>query len=184
MVILKTSMYTMKSFRLLIVSVLALSCISKQEAVSKNSSIEITKNCPDNGKCSLDITSNQSLELKKDDFGAVYPEFIESDLVLLKFEYVRNKIPNTEDSSYRELIYLELNPENMEVNLSDSNLKKVNAVFGRLCFCRGQTGHYKIRNGNLTVKKLNKDTYEIQFEFSVTEVPQVVRSIREVFSIK
>ncbi|MFT6755283.1 MAG: hypothetical protein ACJAV9_000766 [Urechidicola sp.] len=50
-----------------------------------------------------------------------------------------------------------------------------------MCYCKGQTGFYKINNGNLFVKKIDAKTYNIQFESSVEEVPQIVTRINETF---
>ena len=60
-----------------------------------------------------DIYEKKSLSLKKDGTGQLYPELVDSENIVLEFEYDRNKIPNTEDSGYRELIYLELNKNNL-----------------------------------------------------------------------
>ena len=54
-------------------------------------------------------------------------------------------------------------------------------MYNRICYCKGQTGFYKINNGNLFVKKIDEKTFNIQFECKVEEVPQIVTRINETF---
>ncbi len=81
------------------------------------------------------------------------PKISAGNNTVLKYTYTRNKIPNTEDSSYVEEIYIELDSKNIETNLKDAQLANVKVVFARLCFCKGQTGYYKVTNGELSIKK-------------------------------
>lgn len=146
---------------------------------SKNFSNE----CPDDGDCDLKVMKNSMIALKKDDFGSLYPEVGEGAAIVLKFEYQRRELANTEDSSYREVIYLQLNPESPEVDLQSQNLKNASLVFGRFCFCRGQSGWFRISSGNLKITKIQTNTYRIQLEFLMDEVPQIIQSINQVFEI-
>ncbi|MFD2822578.1 hypothetical protein ACFS5M_02790 [Lacinutrix iliipiscaria] len=158
------------------------SCGSQHGSATKN---EISLNsvvCPDDGVCSLNVLPNQSFSIEKDGIGVLYPKIKEGQTVLLKFEYKRNEIPNTVDGNYSEIIYLELDPNNLEFENDD--VKNIKALFGRLCFCRGQTGYYIINQGELSIMKISKNQYRIKMNFKVDEVPQVVTTIDEVFSIK
>ena len=49
-------------------------------------------------------------------------------------------------------------------------------LFGRFCFCRGATGYYKVKEGNLKLKKIN-ETYQLDFDFKINEVPQIISKI-------
>ena len=174
----------MKAFQLLFMCLFLISCASKQDLIPLNYDKETFQKCPENGSCLLTVTSNQSLLIKKDITGVFYPKFIRSENVILKYEYTRKKIPNTEDSHYSEIVYLELSLNDLTTEVNYSNLKKVKALFGRLCFCRGQTGHYQIHDGVLSIKKLKDNIYTIQFRFSIDEVPQVIKSFEGVFVIE
>jgi hypothetical protein len=143
----------------------------------------LVANCPENGECSFDVLHHSSINVLNDEFGNSYSEFQESDAIVLKFEYKRNEIPNTADSGYREEIYIELNPENLEIDLKNQELQMVKLHFGRFCFCKGQTGLYKISKGRLTIKKTSVNRYLLNLEFKTDEVPQVISKIIEEFSI-
>ena len=174
----------MKVFLPLLMCLFVYSCASKQDMVSLEATTKQVQKCPENGSCSLTIMSDRSLITKKGLSGTFYPEFIESGHLVLKYEYKREKIPNTEDSHYSEVIYLELDPENLDSTLRDAELKTVKALFGRICFCRGQTGHYKIREGVLSIKKIEAMTYSLQFHFTIHEVPQIIKSFESVLILK
>jgi len=163
---------------------LLFSCASKQKTVVVDDIKLNASVCPEDGVCALEVLSNQSFSIEKDGIGALYPKISEGNKIILKFEYKRNEIPNTVDGHYSELIYLELSPENLEIDLKDAELKNVNALFARLCFCRGQTGYYKINQGQLSIKKLSENQYNLKIGFKIDEVPQVITVIDEVFHLK
>ena len=49
-------------------------------------------------------------------------------------------------------------------------------LFGRFCFCRGQTGYYKISHRDLSItKKSNVQTVDL--DFKIDEVPQIIKHI-------
>ncbi|MEO8933584.1 MAG: hypothetical protein ABI295_04690 [Xanthomarina sp.] len=173
----------MKYFQLFIIALIIISCATKPNTLADNKVFVQNNLCPDNGICSLEITPNQSLKLERDGIGMLYPQLSEGDKTLLVFEYTRHEIPDTEDSSYRELIYLELNPDALEVDFKDSNLQQVKALFARLCFCRGQTGYYSIKQGELLIKKVDKNNYSLKMKFIMDEVPQIINRIDTVFTI-
>lgn len=77
-----------------------------------------------------------------------------------------------------------MNNDNLEVNLKDSELEKVNLLFGRLCFCRGQSGYYKITRGDLKVTKTNANNeFLLTLNFKTDDVPQIITEISEKFVI-
>ncbi len=113
----------------------------------------------------------------------MYPEITNGDKILLKFDYKRNEIANVMDSSYNEIIYLELDPNNIEMDIKNSELEKVKLTFARFCYCKGQTGYYSINNGSLSIRKVSATSYELSLEFKVNEVPQIISSIQEDFTL-
>ena len=173
----------MRYLYILIVCFLIYSCSAKQKVILEKEIDRESTFCPIDGVCSFEVLENKSLELLKDGIGELYPNIIDDNNIVLIFEYKRNEIPNTVDGSYRELIYVELDPNNLRFNIENSQLQEVKLLFVRLCFCRGQTGYYKVKNGELSISKEN-DNYRINLEFKVNEVPQVISSINEVFRLK
>ena len=115
--------------------------------------------------------------------GSYYTEVVEGGGYVFKFEYKRNEIPDTVDGHYIEQVFIELNEENLELQLRDSELKKANIMFARYCYCKGQTGFYRISQGNLSIKKTADKTYQLKLDFSQNEVPQIITQIQEVFSL-
>ena len=132
----------------------------------------ITSACPEDGKCTATVYKNKKIDLLRDSLGKVYYEMSDSETTsVVKYEYVRTPLKDTQDSGYREEIIFELNNNEKEVSYSDTNLVNQKFLFGRFCFCRGQTGYYQITKGSLNIKdsKLNVD-------FLTTEVPQIIKS--------
>ena len=165
---------------LFLFSLLIFSCASKQNAVAVDDIKINSLACPEDGVCVLEVLYNQSFSIEKDGIGALYPKITEGNKTILKFEYKRNEIPNTVDGNYSELIYLELDPDQLEIELKDESLKNAKALFARLCFCRGQTGYYNISQGDLSIKKLSNNQYHLKMSFKIEEVPQVISTIDEV----
>ncbi len=159
------------------------SCRTVPEANSEFSKENFSQTCPVDGTCKLEVIKNSSLEIKTDEFGFLYPHIEEGLFIVLKFEYLRNEMPETADSAYRELIYLQLNPNHMEMEIQNKNLLSVNLLFARLCFCRGQTGYYRINIGTLSIKKIQDKTYLIDIEFETHEVPQEINHISETIKL-
>lgn len=156
------------------------SSIIKTEYVKES----ITTICPEDGKCRLTIKNNLSLHTQKDEIGATYPIFQDSNNIVLEFEYKRNEESNTADGGYQELLYFELNRDKIMVDLKDSELEKVNLLFGRLCFCRGQSGYYKITKGHLKITKTsNRNEFLITLSFKTDEVPHIITSLSETFTL-
>jgi len=169
---------------LFLLFLLICSCASKQHATVIDSTQVNASPCPEDGDCTFEVLSNQSFSIEKDGIGALYPKVVDGNTIILKFEYKRNDIPNTVDGQYRELVYLELNRDHLEIDFKEDELNNVKALFARLCFCRGQTGYYIINQGQLSIKKLSESQYHLKMRFKIDEVPQVISEIDEVISFK
>jgi hypothetical protein len=143
-----------------------------------------TMNCPDNGECSIELIPAKSLEFKKDAFGNSYPIIIDGEKTILKYTYLRKPIANTQDSNYTEIIYAELDKTISEISLTNNDLQTIKLYFGRLCFCKGETGYYPIKNGKFKLEPLNNNSLKISLEFKINEVPQVISKINEIISFK
>ncbi|MEL0455613.1 hypothetical protein WJN01_05205 [Flavobacteriaceae bacterium SZ-1-7] len=138
--------------------------------------------CPEDGECSFDIYKKKSLKVEKGDFDQIYLEMVDGHNLVLKFEYKKDNEKKLLDGSYREEIFVELPMKNFENETTD--LKSENIFFARWCYCKGQTGYYKINEGSLKVFKLNDDKAKINLKFKISEVPQVITEISETFSIQ
>ena len=171
---------------LLSIIILFLSCKSTKNlnfTVQENIFIQ-TENCPDNGTCSIELIPNQALKFNKDEFGNSYPVITEGEKTILKYTYTKNPATNTQDSKYTEIVYAELERNTTPISLTNKELQTIKLYFGRLCYCKGQTGYYPIKNGAFKLEKLDENTMKIEFEFKISEVPQVISKINETISLK
>lgn len=170
----------------LTVILVACKCPKDTLANSLNDSTKIentqkmnVKNCPENGTCSVEIFRNQSLEIKTDEFGGIYYNKIDNpETSVILYKYDKNVPKGLHDGNYSEQIVFEINNLDKNLSLSNLDLQKTKMLFGRFCFCRGQTGNYKVEIGNL---KLNQTENEVQFDldFKITKVPQNITTISE-----
>lgn len=138
-----------------------------------------TVNCPENGDCTIELLPNKSLAFEKDEFGNSYPVISEGNKTIFKYIYTKNPILNTQDSNYSEIVFAEFDSAISEETLTDDVLQTKKLYFGRLCYCKGETGYYPIKNGKLIITKSNKNSFKIDFNFKISEVPQVISTINE-----
>jgi len=143
-----------------------------------------TINCPENGICTIELLPNTSLEFKKDEFGNTYPIIAEGNKMVFKYIYTRNPVSNTQDSNYSELILAELDSIVSEKIFTDEALQNIKLHFGRLCFCKGETGYYPIKNGEFKISKSSEESFKIDFNFKINEVPQIISTINETVCVK
>ena len=140
--------------------------------------------CPENDVCSAELIPNSTLKLHTDSIGMLYTTIEDGKHLIFKFSYSRNVDKQSLDGHYIEEIYAEFNSDLSEINLEDEDLQNVKLLFNRICFCKGSTGFYPITKGKLSIKKINKNTYNIRLNFKVDEVPQVITSINETLILK
>jgi hypothetical protein len=158
---------------------------------TKNTGVEIkeplvssTVNCPENGECTIAFIPNKAIEFKKDEFGIGYPVISEGTKTIFKFTYKKKPISNTQDSNYTEIVYAELSNTITETHIEDSELETIKLYFGRLCYCKGETGYYPIKTGKFKLQQVANNVLKIAVEFRIKEVPQIISKISELVSIK
>lgn len=144
----------------------------------ENKAVEKTESpCPPDGVCTTEILKNKSLVIKTDEFGSTYTQIIDSETTsVIVYQYNRIVKGNLQDANYREEIFFEISNSDTELNLTNKELQQTKMLFGRFCFCRGQTGYYKVEEGKLNLKKTN-DNITLNLDFTITKVPQIIKSI-------
>lgn len=137
----------------------------------------VTSNCPDDGKCTVEIKQNKKLEIKTDELGSLYYQILDNDQTsIVSYKYDRNVPADLADAGYTEEIIFEIPNQDCEITLSGKRLQETKMLFRRMCFCRGQTGNFKVQDGNLKLKK--KGQYvQFSLDFKISEVPQIINSI-------
>jgi hypothetical protein len=136
--------------------------------------------CPEDGKCVFTKLEQTKLILKFDEFGNSYTEITKGENTVLKFEYTRVSNDQIEDSSYKELVWIELTDLDRSFTALDGALKNYNTIFTRLCFCRGQTGSYALDKGEINYTS-NENEKHIKFTFNNSKVPQVLNFVETSF---
>lgn len=149
---------------------------------SENTSMEQVENkvtgCPEEGTCSVVVNKNKHLVIKEDGTGAVYPEMVAGENMVVVYTYSKEGPEGTADGNYSETIHFEI-PAGVE-NLSKEGamLSEVNLLYGKQCFCRGEAGFYPINTGKLMVEKTN-EALVFDLKFTVGKTSQVISHITE-----
>lgn len=157
-----------------ILGLLMLSCSAQKQGVI--ASVSLTSECPKNAKCTIELIKNKGIVLKKDDFGRDYYELSERAATnVIKYEFSRIVKGDIQDGGYREEVVFEIEQNPDAILLTDKSLQNVKMLYGRFCFCKGQTGYYKVEKGTLNING-TKTAETGLLEFEVSEVPQVIKS--------
>ncbi|MBD0831439.1 hypothetical protein [Aestuariibaculum sediminum] len=156
-------------------------CKSKRAVVSELTNKEEIMSCPEGGICSFQVETNKKLALKTDQTGMLYPDITEGQDILLKYIYEKETDANIQDASYQEAVYINLKKE--QLNLQAESLKPFNIVFARLCFCKGESGYFRVKNGRIKVETLRENSYRLVLKFQAEGIPQVINEINQVFRL-
>lgn len=157
------------------------SCNCKKNTVLQgveNKQFSIESECPENGKCTIELLKNKAINFKSDEFGTGYYTLEESATTsVIQYQYNRTVPEGLQDGNHKEEVLFEITYDDNEVSLTDSELQNTKMIFGRICFCRGQTGYYQITNGTLHLKK-DAATISVDLDFKITQVPQLYSKIK------
>jgi hypothetical protein len=138
----------------------------------------VKSKCPEDGKCNIEIFRNKSLDINSNEFGSIYYTMIDTDNVtVVKYVYKRNPPKeDLKDGNYSEEIVFQINNSDSAIALKDGDLQTAKMLFGRFCYCKGQTGYYKVNLGNLSLSQKDK-AVQFNLDFKITEVPQIINAI-------
>jgi hypothetical protein len=160
-----------------IILLILASCGSKKSSTALSASL--TSACPIDGNCKVEVFDKKSMVVKTTETGGLHYELEEStSRKVVKYTYNRKVKGDIQDASYREEIVFEINSNLEESAFVDESLQDAQLLFGRFCYCKGQTGYYKIDNGSLRISK-NKEmkTTQINLAFKTNKVPQIIEAI-------
>jgi hypothetical protein len=174
----------MKIYIILLLLALLSSCSSSKKSVSTfsklDNSIALESECPIDGKCTIKIIKNKALNVQTDQFGSVYTQQLESpETSIIVFQYDRNVPKDLQDAHYREEIVFQVNNASPNLTLKDKEIQITKMLFGRFCFCRGQTGYYRVENGILNLNQV-EDKINMSLSFKVDQVPQKIEVINAI----
>jgi hypothetical protein len=143
----------------------------------------LLSNCIDNAVCNIELLPKSNLLIKEDEFKNTYIEFEKGNNTIIKYQLKKNELPNTADSHYSEIIYLEIDNYNKSLNLKNEDLQQVKMIYGRLCYCKGSSGYFKVNKGSLELI-LSKNKLSLNANFNVENIPQIVSQINEKISLQ
>ncbi len=164
--------------RLILFFVIVVGCSSSREQASKDKIPPPKVNCPEGGDCTFEVLQKSTLTLRTDPTGASYPEIGPGENVVVRYQFKKDTEPDVLDSSHSEYLYFEIGPGRVEISLQDEELQKVKMIFGRVCFCKGETGYFPVRKGNLFVYQ-NKGDLLVRASFDIKKIPQTIKEIDE-----
>jgi len=141
------------------------------------------QNCIDNAMCTIELIPNSNLIIKKDAYNNNYIEIKKGRNTIIKYQFKKSKIPNSVDTNYSEILYIEIDNYNKTIILKDIELQEVKMTYGRLCYCKGSSGYFNIKKGDLELI-LKKNKLTLNTNFSVENVPQMVTQIHEKITLQ
>ena len=144
--------------------------------------INTNSDCPEGGICTVEVHKNKKLTMLDDGTGALYPEMIEGDAIVVAYTYSKKGPEGTVDGNYSETIHFEVADGEKNFKKENLGLKDVKLVYGKHCFCKGEAGYYLIDNGKLLVETSGAGMH-FDLNFKVGKTSQVVSHISEMVKL-
>lgn len=165
-----------KAIYITVLTATMFSCKSKKQMAAEPV-VTITSECPKDGNCSVKLNPHKAIELKTDEFGRLYYTLVENPSKSV-YQYTYNRIVkgNLQDGHYREEVIFEVSDAS-NIHLTNEALAQQKVLFGRFCYCKGQTGYYAVKQGSLSVTQNKQQTWA-ELNFTISEVPQIIQEIR------
>ncbi len=163
----------MKKIVIVLLVFILFSCAIKKPATTF-SITELLSDCPTAGTCTVELFQNKSMVINFDNNRNTYSLADNFEKNVVVFTYNKTVKGNLQDTGYREEVIFETEKTVAELNFQDIQLQSTQMLFGRFCYCKGQTGYYKVRDGKL---KLDKNGIVV-LDFSISEVPQIIKHIK------
>jgi hypothetical protein len=151
---------------------------SKETAVASEHQNHKEYYCPQGGNCTIKCHKNSSMVLEKDTTERYYPVVKKGEGTVIEFKFLIKGPEGTLDGDYSETIHFEINKTIGTLHIKDENLEQVNLLFGKHCFCKGEAGYYKVKEGKLILQKA-KDEITIDLFFTIPEISHKIFNIKE-----
>lgn len=164
---------------------LLMSCKAQTpQTISETNESTLKTACPEDGDCSFELFTNSTLNLVHREGASSYTTIEKGNKTVFKFSFKRNVDQQAMDGHYIEEVFAEFEANPSELILENKELRNVNLVLNRICYCKGSYGSYVVSKGQLSLKKIKNYTYSLSIDFKVDEVPQVITSINEILILK
>ncbi|PVW12162.1 hypothetical protein [Marixanthomonas spongiae] len=135
-----------------------------------------TPSCPEGGTCTVEVLQNKQLVLKEDGIGALYPEITNGDNLVVVYTFFQKGPAGTVDGNYTETIHFEIPATLNELYKKDASLQDVTLLYEKQCYCKGEAGFYKVKNGTLQLTKTNGELH-FNLQFTVDETSHKLSNI-------
>ncbi len=173
----------MQKIAAVLLSAFFVSCCSTKSAVfAKNPTVEFQSACPENGSCVIVSNPGKSMVVLEDEYGNLHYNLQDDPSKnVVAVTYNRNVPKGVQDGTYREEVVFEYDSANKSTVIEGEALQNVKLLFGRFCYCKGQTGYYKINIGSLMISG-DSEQRVFTLNFTNTQTPQVMSSLK--FTVK
>lgn len=163
----------MKKIVALLLAFLVLSCATKKP-MANFSKATLLSDCPTAGTCTVELFQNKSMVINFDNNRNTYSLVDNFEKNVVVFTYNKTVKGNLQDAGYREEVIFETEKTLSDGHFQDAEIQNTQMLFGRFCYCKGQTGYYKVSNGKMQVDAPGN----IILDFSISEVPQIINHIK------
>jgi hypothetical protein len=148
---------------IILIALIISSCKSQKDFDKNSNSGKIMSltDCLPDAKCTLQITKDMGVIIKKDEIGKLNLLF-ESKPNTTAYHYIMSENHDQQymDAGYREEIAFELPSNFKNGTISGKQLVESGALFGVFCYCKGKAGYYAITGGTIT-KSADSITVEL-----------------------
>ncbi|AWA29491.1 hypothetical protein HYN48_04970 [Flavobacterium magnum] len=151
---------------------------AKSARQSATRPLAVQSGCPEDGVCTIAKYQNKSIVVTEGERGSLSYQLQDApstDVYVLT--YTRNVPEGVQDGTYREEIIFESVHTNTATVMEGAALQNAKLLFGRFCYCKGQTGYYRIDKGTLRVSGSTKQR-QFSLDFRISETPQILSAIR------
>ncbi|WP_146185056.1 hypothetical protein [Flavobacterium pallidum] len=146
--------------------------------MSKNDNAVLQSACPGDGVCTIAQKQNKSVSVLEDEYGNLNYKLEDSpSKSVYIITYNRNVPKDVQDGTYREEIIFESENSNKSSVMEGEALQNARLLFGRFCYCKGQTGYYRINQGIIRVSGDDKKRV-FSVDFTNPKTPQVLSSVK------
>lgn len=156
--------------------------ITTSENTTKEQMENKSTGCPEEGNCGVVLHKNKSLTVKEDGTGAMYPEMIDGQNIVVVYTYSKEGPPGTADGDYSETIHFEIPAATTKLSKENASLSDVKLLYGKHCFCKGEAGYYSITDGKLLIEQ-TKQSIVFDLKFKVGKTSQVITHISEMVKL-
>ena len=129
------------------------------------------------------IHKKAQLLLKTDSQGVIYPDIAKGERIIIEIIYNKKAPADTRDGNYREVFTFEIPDTAIDLNLKDSEMQQVKAVFARFCYCKDANRYTRVTEGNFRISRKG-DSLHLDLDFKMRKTAHILDKIAETIPLK